>query len=206
MNAWRNMIRAALVMLVFALLFTALMAGTFSVTQMIVAKNEKHAKLALLEQVLPHEGYDNELLASAITLTLAESKMLGNDTVTEVYRAQRNGKTEAIILEATARDGYAGKIKLLIGIDRNGVVQGVRVLAHKETPGLGDYIELAKSDWILQFNGKSLQNPESAYWRVKKDGGAFDYMSGATITPRAVVRAVHQALHFVTTQQDRLFA
>jgi electron transport complex protein RnfG len=117
-----------------------------------------------------------------------------------------NDTPVAVVLEATAPDGYSGQIKLLIGITAAGKLSGVRVVSHKETPGLGDYIELAKSKWILLFDGKSLTAPNDGGWKVKKDGGQFDYMAGATITPRAVIKAVHHALQYATVQHDLLFA
>jgi electron transport complex protein RnfG len=110
------------------------------------------------------------------------------------------------VLEAVAPDGYSGRIKLLIAIRADGELAGVRVLAHRETPGLGDYIEIAKSEWISGFTGKSLDNPLPDNWKVKKDGGQFDYMAGATITPRAVVRAVRRALDYYAQNRERLFA
>ena len=205
MNTWRNMLRVALIMSVFSIVFTAMIAIVFEMTHTIVAKNEENAKLALLEQVLPAGSYDNDLLHTAISLSQAESQKLGNEEVSHVYRAQKQGQTEYIIVEATAPDGYGGKIRLLVGINRANVLQAVRVLAHNETPGLGDYIELAKSNWILQFNGKSFQKPEAREWKVKKDGGVFDYMSGATISSRAIVKAVNRTLAFVSTEHQHLF-
>ena len=109
------------------------------------------------------------------------------------------------MLEATAPDGYSGKIDLLIAIQSNGELAGVRVVSHNETPGLGDYIDIAKSDWIKQFDGASLAKYDAQAWQVKKDGGHFDYMSGATITPRAVVKAVHKALRYYAQHGGEIF-
>jgi electron transport complex protein RnfG len=204
MTVWRNMLKTALIMGIFSLFVTALMALVFEITHIIVAENEEKAKLTLLEQVLPVGSYDNDLLHTVITLDQLESQKLGNERMSQVYLARKKGRIENVIVEATAPDGYGGKIRLLIGINRAGTIQAVRVLTHKETPGLGDYIELAKSDWILQFNGKSLQKP-TPIWEVKKDGGSFDYVSGATISPRAVVKAVHHTLEFIMAQHQRFF-
>jgi electron transport complex protein RnfG len=112
-----------------------------------------------------------------------------------------------MVLEALAPDGYSGDIKLLVAVSTNGELVGVRVLAHKETPGLGDYIDIGHSDWIRKnFDGQSLAKTPDDGWRVKKDGGRFDYMAGATITPRAVVKAVHKALKYFVAHRDELFA
>ena len=120
--------------------------------------------------------------------------------------ARINNAPAAVILEAIAHDGYAGDIKLLIAIKVDGSISGVRVLTHKETPGLGDYIDIAKDNWIKLFNAESLTKTVSAQWKVKKDGGQFDYMAGATITPRAVIKAVHKALQYVEANKQTLFA
>ena len=122
------------------------------------------------------------------------------------YRALKDGKPSAVVLEAIAPDGYAGKIKLLIAIRANGEISGVRVVSHKETPGLGDYIEIAKSKWIKGFDGTSLEKYPSKDWKVKKDGGQFDSVAGATITPRAVVKAVHKALGYFSANHERIFS
>jgi electron transport complex protein RnfG len=204
MNAWRNMLRTAVIMSVFSLFFTALMALVYEMTHTIVVVNEEKAKLALLEQVLPRDSYDNNLLHTTLSLSQADAQKLGNEGASQVYLAKKNGRTENIIVEATAPDGYGGNIRLLVGINRAGIIQAVRVVAHKETPGLGDYIELAKSNWILQFNGKSLQEPHTI-WAVKKERGTFDYVSGATISPRAVIKAVHRTLEFIMIQHQRFF-
>ncbi|HCE41269.1 MAG TPA: electron transport complex subunit RsxG, partial [Alcanivorax sp.] len=121
--------------------------------------------------------------------------------------ARRDGAPGGAVLEATAPDGYGGAINLIVGVDMDGRVLGVRAVPpHNETPGLGDKIERRKSDWILSFNGKSLDNPAPDGWAVKKDGGRFDSFTGATITPRAVVTAVHRALRYFNAHRDDLFA
>lgn len=201
----RNMMRSAMIMSIFTLVFTALMAGVYYLTQARVAKNEIQAKWAVLAQVLPKGSYDNDLLAASVTLTEAQSRDLGHERLSQIYLAKKQGITQSVIVEAIAPDGYGGKIKLLIGIGQNEQILAVRVLSHQETPGLGDYIELAKSNWILQFQDKSLKNPTMARWCVKKEGGEFDYMSGATITSRAVVKAIQKALVFVQKNRNHLF-
>jgi electron transport complex protein RnfG len=148
--------------------------------------------------------HDNDLLKDTVKITAGGE--LGNKTETLAYCARIAGRPSAVILEATAPDGYSGDIKLLIAISQDGSLAGVRVLAHKETPGLGDYIDIAHNDWIKHFDNQSLAKTPDEKWKVKKDGGYFDYMAGATITPRAVVKAVHKALQYFSTNKDVLFA
>jgi Na+-translocating ferredoxin:NAD+ oxidoreductase subunit G len=131
---------------------------------------------------------------------------LNNREETKLYIARLKGQATAVILEATAQDGYSGDIKLLIAVHKDGSLGGVRVISHKETPGLGDYIDVAHSDWIKAFTNLSLSNPTTSLWKVKKDGGQFDYMVGATITPRAVIKATQHALSYVAEHQNTLFA
>ena len=121
------------------------------------------------------------------------------------YRARRGDEVTGIILPATARDGYSGDIRLLVGIGRDGAVAGVRVLSHRETPGLGDKIELKKSDWVLSFDDKTLGDPAAEKWAVIKDGGEFDAFTGATVTPRAVVAAVKSAMEYSQNNRSALF-
>jgi electron transport complex protein RnfG len=118
--------------------------------------------------------------------------------------ATKDGAPVAVALEAVAPDGYGGEIRMLVGIRADGHIVGVRVTSHHETPGLGDYIDIAKSNWINQFVGKSVDDPPAEAWRVRKDGGQFDYVAGATITPRAVIKAVHKALRYFEKHRDEL--
>ena len=201
---FRHSSRLALVLAAFSLVGTALLALTFEATRGNIAASEKKAKLALISQILPATLYDNDVIQDAATLPAAPE--LGLVEPSLVYRALKDGKPSAVVLEAIAPDGYAGKIKLLIAIKENGDISGVRVVSHKETPGLGDYIEIAKSKWISQFDGTSLEKLDDKQWKVKKDGGHFDYMTGATITPRAMVKAVRRALGFFSANRERLFA
>lgn len=201
---FRHSMRLALVLAAFAFVGTSLLALTFSATKDIIAESEKQAKLALIAQILPHELFDNDIIADAATLPPQPDLGTAEDAVT--YRAFKDGQPSAVVLEAIAPDGYAGKIKLLIAIKANGEVSGVRVVSHKETPGLGDYIEIAKSKWIEIFDGTSLDKYPSKEWKVKKDGGHFDSVAGATITPRAVVKAVHKALVYFSANREMLFS
>jgi electron transport complex protein RnfG len=192
--ASRNALRTGVILLVFAFVGTAILAFTHQSTAPTIARGQQAAKLALLSQVLPAALYDNDLLDSR--KNVPPDDLLGTRLDSSLWRAQRDGQFSGVVLEAIAPDGYSGNIALLIGIDANGKVTGVRVTSHRETPGLGDYIERTKSAWIDQFNGKSLSNPLPKHWKVVKDGGAFDARAGATITPRAVVRAVKSALEY----------
>ncbi len=185
--------RGAAIMIAFAVVFTGLMAVVYGLTKTIVQANEDHARLALITQVLPAGSYDNNLLADVKTIT---DPALG-DGEHHVYLARKSGKVVAVVAEATAPDGYSGAIDILVGVFAQGDIAGVRVVKHKETPGLGDYIEIAKSEWIRIFDGKSLKAPSEQGWAVKKDGGEFTHMAGATISPRAVVKATHRALNYV---------
>jgi len=193
------------VMIGFTIVGTLLLASTFFATRTPIAASERAAKLKLFEQVLPASLHDNDLLNDGAKITAGGD--LGNRDETLAYRAKLAGQVSAVVLEATAPDGYSGDIKLLVAIRADGELAGVRVLAHKETPGLGDYIDIGRSDWIKKnFDGQSLAKTSDEGWHVKKDGGQFDYMAGATITPRAVVKAVHKALKYFSEHREEIFS
>ncbi len=154
---------------------------------------------ASLTEVIPADRYNNDLLAATLELTGPDGKPR------MVYRALRELDVQAVAFRV-AEPGYAGPIELMLGLDASGRVLGARVLAHSETPGLGDNIEVARDDWILAFNGLTLDDPPPARWAVKKDGGAFDQFSGATITPRAVVKAIRGGLEWFNAKRDTLTA
>ena len=181
--ALKNALRTGVILFVFALVGTAMLAFTHDRTEPVITRGQQEAKLALLIQVLPATLYDNDLLASQ--KSVPPDDLLGTRQSSTLWLARRGGAFSGVVLEAVAPDGYSGNIGLLIGIDANGTVTGVRVTAHRETPGLGDYIDRAKSTWIDQFAGKSLSTPEAKHWKVAKDGGRFDTRAGATVTPRA---------------------
>jgi electron transport complex protein RnfG len=200
--AGRNALRTGTILFVFALVATALLAFTHDRTEPTILRGQQAQKLALLSQVLPATLYDNDLLSSQ--QSVPPDDLLGTRQPSSLWIAQRGGVFSGVVLEAVAPDGYSGDIALLIGIDAAGTVTGVRVTAHRETPGLGDYIERAKSPWIEQFVGRSLQSPEPKHWKVAKDGGTFDARAGATITPRAVVKAVKNALDYFAQHRATL--
>ncbi len=204
----RTMAKAALLtalnLTAFALFGTALLAFVYNQTHERIEKSVETEKLKLISQILPQNLYDNDIIKD--TIRIAPDPLLGNEGETVVYRARLHGKPSVAVIEAVAPDGYSGKIFMLIAIRENGELAGVRVVSHKETPGLGDYIDIARSDWITGFDGKSNAQYNDNDWKVKKDGGKFDYMAGATITPRAVVKAVHKALQYFALHRDALFA
>lgn len=194
--------RNTLILGLFAIGAAAALALTQQATETRVFCNRQRALAQALAQVMPPARHDNRLREDRITVT---DEHLGPGPKT-LYRARRHGEPTGLVLQATAPDGYGGDIDLLVGLDRAGTVLGVRVIPpHHETPGLGDGIERRKSDWIVAFNGTSLARPDAAGWAVKKDGGVFDAFSGATITPRAVIGAVHRALLYFQTHHDSLF-
>lgn len=197
-------VRTAINLLFFAVIGTAILAYTFNLTFERIKQSEDAAKLKLINQVVPVNLYDNDLLND--TINLSPDAQLGTDQDSIAYRARLKNQPSVVVLEAIAPDGYAGKISLLVAIDYTGVISGVRVIAHKETPGLGDYIDIAKNKWITLFSGTSRDQYKDADWKVKKDGGQFDYMAGATVTPRAVVKAVNKALLYFERNRDTLFA
>jgi Na+-translocating ferredoxin:NAD+ oxidoreductase subunit G len=200
----QQILLTALLLGLFAVLGTGLVAFTFDNTHERIAANERAALLRNLHVLIPPERHDNDLFNDLIEVTAPE--LLGTVEPVAVYRARKGGWPVALVIAATAPDGYSGPIRLLVGIDVDGTLAGVRVVSHRETPGLGDAIEASRSDWILGFDGRSLDDPKESLWAVKRDGGHFDQFTGATITPRAVVNAVKKALLYFQRNSDRLFA
>lgn len=177
-------------------LFAVITGGTIALTQVVtedrIEEQAAKAEASALFEIIPENQHDNNLLRDVVTLPA--SNRLTSPGPVQAWVARRDGQPVGMIMPAVASDGYSGDIRLLVGIDLQGEVLGVRVTNHRETPGLGDRIETRKSDWIKSFDGKSLGNPHPKQWNVKKNGGAFDQFTGATITPRAVVKAVHRSL------------
>ncbi len=199
----RHIIKVGLMLAVFAIVATGLVSFTEINTREQIAENQRQALLAALNELVDSSRYDNDILTD--TLLLPATTELATTAPTQVYRARKKDTPVAIVLTSIAPDGYSGEIKLLVGIYYDGSLAGVRVIQHKETPGLGDKIDARKSNWILAFNGLSLQNPVESQWKVKKDGGEFDQFTGATITPRAVVTAVKNALLYFKQHREQLF-
>jgi Na+-translocating ferredoxin:NAD+ oxidoreductase subunit G len=201
---YRTSVITAVILCLFAITGTTLVAFTHDRTRDRIAANEREALLRKLNLLIPQDRYDNRLFED--TLQVKDEKLLGTGEAVTVYRARREGKAVAVVMTPVAPDGYSGSIGLLVGIGYDGALTGVRVSAHRETPGLGDYIEEERSDWIYGFDGKSLDNPPLERWGVKKDGGAFDQLTGATITPRAIVKAVKKTLLYYRGHREALFA
>jgi electron transport complex protein RnfG len=207
-NILRISTSTALVLLLFTLAFTAMMAATYQLTKTTIDANALAAKMELIGTVLPASAYDNDLLKD--TLDLPATPALGTEADSRVYRARKGGAPAALVLEATAPDGYSGRIELLIAVKANGELAAVRVTNHHETPGLGDYIDPKKDKnkakpWITQFDNLSFDQVKPEEWRVKKDGGRFDAHAGATISARAVTNAVGRALQYAVENRERLF-
>ena len=202
-------LRTAVILLIFVVAFTSLLAAAFLWTRPAIEAAAAEEKMKLIGEVLPRDLYDNDLLKDS--RQLAPSAVLGLDEASTAYLARKGGEVTALVFEAVAPDGYSGKIRLLLGVSADGTLLGVRVIQHKETPGLGDYIEPKKDrnkerPWIRQFDGLSLAAVADRDWRVRKDGGRFDSVAGATVTPRAVIKAVHKALQYVAENHRQLFA
>lgn len=190
--------------MLFAASGAALVGLTFIQTEDDISHNEKLTLLRKLNNIIPAESYDNDLLADTITIT--PDSLLATRGETLAYRARNNEQNVAVVFSSIAPSGYNGPIHLLVGVKSDGTLAGVRVVKHRETPGLGDVVSITHSDWILGFDDKSLSNPNEKDWKVKRDGGIFDQFTGATITPRAVVKAVHNALIYFDQNQDTLFS
>lgn len=202
-------VRTASILFVFVIIFTGLLSGAYLWTKPAIEASAAEEKMKLVDEVLPRSEYDNDLLAD--TVALPPTPELGLADASTLYRARKAGQPVALVFESVAPDGYAGKIRLIVAVRAHGEVAGVRVTLHKETPGLGDYIEVKKDKnkarpWITQFTGLSLAQVSDKAWKVRKDGGQIDYYAGATVTPRAVTKAVLKAVQWAEANRDRLFA
>lgn len=186
----------------FALIASVLLGVTNCSTESTIQQRLDEDLKKSLEEVVPAALYDNDMLKDTLTIPSANYNIGANETT--VYIARKSGQVSAVCFKFTAPDGYSGAINMIMGIDRNANILGVRVLSHKETPGLGDKIEVAKSDWILNFVGRSLENLSKQQWAVKKDGGEFDQFAGATITPRKSVQAIYRGLQLFKAHQEQL--
>lgn len=183
-----------------AFIFSAMVALGNNSTKDAIKLRLKEDMQASLQQVLPATIYDNQPLEDILPLKLPKTE---EKTLT-IYRARMAGKITGVAYQVVSTTGYAGPINIIMGIDNKGKLLGVRVISHTETPGLGDKIEAAKSDWITHFTGLSLKNPPPDKWKVKKDGGVFDQFTGATITPRAVVKAIKHGLVIFQEHQHEI--
>lgn len=200
----RSISKNSAILATFAVITAALIAFTFQGTQPRIIEAERRAAQRALFEIVPQSRHDNDLLSDILLLPLDQAAQLNVPEGANIHVARSEGEPVALIIPTTATDGYSGDIRLLVGVNVDGSLAGVRVLSHKETPGLGDKIELGKNNWILGFNAKSLENPALEKWRVRKDGGDFDQFAGATITPRAVVKQVKNVLQYVNTHREEL--
>lgn len=201
--------RTAAILFVFVIVFTGLLSGAYQWTKPAIEASAAEEKMKLVDEVLPRSEYDNALLTD--TAALPPTAELGLTDPSTVYLARKGGQPVAAVFESVAPDGYAGKIRLVVAVRADGRVAGVRVTQHKETPGLGDYIEVKKDKnkarpWITQFGDLSLATLADKDWKVKKDGGRLDYHAGATVTPRAVAKAVLKAVQWFAANREALFA
>lgn len=186
----------------FAVAMAAGLAITETATRDLRAESLRKVQSQALEEIIPASEHDNSLLDDAFTTD--DNEFLKLKEPSTIHVARQNGQVVAFIIPTRSPDGYAGSIDSIVGIRIDGTIAGVRVIRHGETPGLGDKIDLKKNEWILGFNGKSLDNPASELWKVKKDKGVFDQFTGATITPRAVVGSIHNALLYFRKHRDEL--
>jgi len=200
----KNILITATLLMVFAVAGAALVGLTYIQTAADIKHNEELTLLRKLNTIIPAASYDNDLLSD--TTVIGPQLLLGTSEDTLVYRARKDDKNVAAIFTSIAPNGYNGPIQMLVGVYTDGRLAGVRIVKHRETPGLGDAVELSHSKWILGFDNKSLNDPDAKHWKVKRDGGIFDQFTGATITPRAVVKAVHDALLYFKQNQALLFA
>ncbi|MGJ8687338.1 MAG: electron transport complex subunit RsxG [Spongiibacteraceae bacterium] len=188
----------------FAIISTGVIAGLQLSTRGLIAENIRHAEERALLEIIPQSRHDNSMLDDIVAID--NSELLGLRGSKTAYRARLDGKIIAVIIPATARDGYTGDIDMIVGINIDGSIAGTRVLSHRETPGLGDQVDYKKSQWVDGFMGKSLRNPTPEKWTVKKDHGVFDQFTGATITPRAVTKAIKQTLEYYQGNTQILLA
>lgn len=205
----RISVSSAAVLLLFTLVFTGMMAFTYRATKPMLDASAQAEKLKLINEVLPPASYDNDLLADGVVLP--PTRDLGLDGESMIYRARKSGQPVAIVMETAAPDGYAGRIALVLAIAADGRLLAMRVTGHRETPGLGDYIDPKKdknkaSPWIKQFNNQGYDLALGGGWKVKKDGGQFAYRAGATISARAIANASGKAVIWAAERRERLFA
>jgi electron transport complex protein RnfG len=203
MNIVRNMIISAIVLALFAIAGTFFVTYTYDNTIDKINENKRLALLKAFHVLISPEIHDNDIFNDIIQIQ--NKSLLGSKKPVTVYRARKENKPVAVIISSIAPDGYNGNIELLVAINYDGDLAGVRVVGHKETPGLGDAIEESRSDWITKFAQKSLTNPDKKGWAVKRDGGEFDQFTGATITPRAIVKAVYNTLRYYEEHRDTLY-
>ena len=203
---FQSMGKNSLLLALFALITALILASTDRVTEDRIAESERLAAQKALFEIVPLARHDNDLLVDLQPIPEQYWLALGLDNGGDIHIARLDDQPVAAIVPSITTDGYSGDIAMIVGINFDGTIAGVRVVDHKETPGLGDKVELRKSDWILSFNGKSLNNPEISKWNVKKDRGDFDQFTGATITPKAVIHQIAKTLEYFEKDRERLLS
>ena len=199
-----TVIKSGLTLATIGAICAALVSATYLQTRDRIAANEKAWLEQSLEPALAGLFFDGGISESILVIP-APHELPGPDDVL-VYRVYSEDAPVAALFAVTARDGYAGPIRILVGVEYDGTVTGIRILKHRETPGLGDKIVSTRSDWVFQFDGLSLGNPELERWALKRDGGQFDQLSGASVTPRAVIKATRETLIYFAARRDEIFA
>lgn len=203
---FQSMGKNSLLLALFALITALILASTDLITEDRIAESERLAAQKALFEIVPLARHNNDLLVDLQPIPEQYWLALGLDNGGDVHIARLDDQPVAAIVPSITTDGYSGDIAMIVGINFDGTVAGVRVVDHKETPGLGDKVELRKSDWILSFNGKSLNNPEISKWNVKKDRGDFDQFTGATITPKAIIHQIAKTLEYFEKDRERLLS
>jgi electron transport complex protein RnfG len=200
MSEYKAILKTISIISLLGLIFAISLSITFEKSNPIIEQNKIEFKTKLLNEVLDGLDYDNDLIGTYIRIK--PNELLKNKTEKYAYLAKKNNILQAVLIESIAPDGYSGEINILTAIRSDGEIIGTRIIDHKETPGLGDYIDQKKSSWISNFDGMSLNNRTDPDWRVKKDQGTFDYKAGATITPRAVIKSVKNTLLFYKENRE----
>jgi electron transport complex protein RnfG len=199
----QGIVKTGLTLALIAAICTTLVAATYQATHERIAANEKALLEQSLQPALAGVFYDSGVSESRIVLQ-SPHELPGNESAV-IYRVFAEGEPVAALFAVTARDGFSGPIRILVGVEYDGSVTGIRILQHRETPGLGDKIESRRSDWIFQFDGRSISDPPVTGWAIREDGGVFDQLTGASITPRAVIKAIRQTLLYFDANREEIF-
>ncbi len=199
-----SVIRSGLTLAAIGAVCAALVSSTYMLTRDRIAANEQAWLEKSLEPALAGIFFDGGVSESMLVIPVPHELPGADDVI--VYRVYADNRPVAALFAVTAPDGYAGPIRILVGIEYDGTVTGIRILEHRETPGLGDRIVSSRSDWVFQFDGRSIRNPIAGGWAITSDGGQFDQLTGASVTPRAVITAIRETLIYFDANREELFA
>lgn len=199
----RSIAVSAATLAILAAVLTVGLVTIANLTRDRIARSQQVWIKQHLDALIAPRNYDNDPLVDTLQVTSAD--LLGTDTPVTIYRLRKSGAPVAVAIRSIAPDGYRGPLELLVAIAPEGTLIGVQVIRHDETPGLGDAFENRDAAWLERFTGLSLSNPPQQQWTVRRDGGDFDAFTGATITPRAIVKAVRRTLEFYRGNEERLF-